>query len=74
MLYLYRILVSSDIIQDEPIINKQPDRPKNTVCPKCSSHKIGIFPNCTYTFGCSDCGYAFVLESLISKGKKRYGR
>lgn len=36
-------------------------------CPKCGSKKIGLFPNCENTLGCSNCGHAF---NKNSPGKK----
>ena len=37
-------------------------------CPRCKSDKVKLFPNCDYTFGCSNCGKAF---SIIKKEKKK---
>jgi len=61
--------MSTEFLDTPPVINKQPERPKDTVCPKCSSEKVGIFPNCIYTYGCTDCGNAFIRKPKKERSK-----
>lgn len=36
-------------------------------CPRCKSTQVDLFPNCTRTFGCVNCGNAFVAKGGKTK-------
>ena len=62
-----------EILDVPTVFNKQPNRPKGK-CPKCGSNKVGIFPNCSYTYGCIDCGKAFVKKTKEQERESRHGK